>query len=221
MYSRRIDKKIISKIENKYNDECYSDMTGTLFNSSHKMMEKYLNKSNYTDILEIGAGTSPHISFIKHKFKNYYCLEDSKLAINFLNKKFKNIKTIYSDNSKIPNKKFDRIILSHSIEHIYKPEIILKNLFKKLKKKGIMSIAIPVDPGLFYRFARFFKRNNSKLGLNSLEYDYINAIEHINSFQNNVAIIKYLFSNYKNYYFPFNLLPYDLNLFCFFQIYKK
>ena len=74
MYSRRIDKKITSKIENKYNDECYSDMTGTLFNSSHKMMEKYLNKSNYTDILEIGAGTSPHISFIKHKFLGFFRL---------------------------------------------------------------------------------------------------------------------------------------------------
>ena len=84
-----------------------------------------------------------------------------------------------------------------------------------------MSIAIPIDPGLFYRLARFYKKKNSKLGLSALEYDYVNAIEHINSYQNNVAIIKYLFKNFKKYYFPFNLMPYDLNLFCFFQIYKN
>lgn len=221
MYSRRVDKIIVKKILNKYNNECYSDTSGKLFNYSHKMMEKYLNKSSYEEILEIGAGTTPHINFISHKYKKYYCLENSKFVIKYLNRNFKKIKTFYSNNTKIPNKKFDRIILSHSLEHIYKPEKLLTNLFRRLKKEGVMSIAIPIDPGLFYRLARFYKKKNSKLGLSALEYDYVNAIEHINSYQNNVAIIKYLFKNFKKYYFPFNLMPYDLNLFCFFQIYKN
>ena len=221
MHSSRLDKRILSKVEKLYREECYADMSGKIFNYSHKMMEKHLNKSHYENILEVGAGISPHIDFISHRFENYYCLENSKMAIKYLNKKFKNIKTIYSDNSKIPNKKFDRIILSHSLEHIYKPEKILNDLFKRLKKNGVLSIAIPIDPGLFYSFARYIKRSNNKLGLTAVEYDYLNAIEHINSYQNNTAFIKYFFKNYKKYYFPFNLLPSDLNLFCFFQIYKK
>ena len=221
MYSSRIDKKILNKIEKKYNTECYADVTGYLFKQSHNMMEKFLNKKNYDDILEVGAGMQPHLNFINHEFKNYFCLENSKIAIKFLKKKFNNIKTIFSNSSKIPNKKFDRIILSHSLEHIHKPEVLLKSLFKKLKKDGVMSIAIPIDPGILYRFARSFKRSSNNLDLSSAEYDYVNALEHINSYQNNDAIIKYLFKNYKKFYYPLNFLPYDLNLFCFYQIFKN
>ena len=84
-----------------------------------------------------------------------------------------------------------------------------------------MSIAIPIDPGILYRFARSFKRSSNNLDLSSAEYDYVNALEHINSYQNNDAIIKYLFKNYKQFYYPFNFFPYDLNLFCFYQIFKN
>ena len=34
-------------------------------------------------------------------------------------------------------------------------------------------------------------------------------------------IIKYLFKNYKKYYYPFNFLPVDFNIFSFYQITKK
>ena len=220
MYSERIDKKLSKKLEKLYTKECYSGTSGLLFNKSHESMEKFLNKSKYNNILEIGAGIIPHIQFLKHDFDNYFCLENSKFSIKYLNKNFKNIKTIFSANSQIPKKKFDRIILSHSLEHIYKPEKLLKDIYKKLNKGGVLSIAIPIDPGFLYNFARNFKRNSNKLGLNNVEYDFVNAIEHINSYQNNVAIIKYLFKSFKKYYFPFNFLPSNLNLFCFFQIYK-
>ena len=98
-------------------------------------MEKFLNKSKYNNILEVGAGLTPHIKFLKHDFDNYFCLENSKFSIKYLNKNFKNIKTIFSSKSQLPKKKFDRIILSHSLEHIYKPEKLLSDIYKKLNIK--------------------------------------------------------------------------------------
>ena len=51
---------------------------------------------------------------------------------------------------------FDRIIISHVLEHIPNPEPFLDQMFYILKKGGILSIALPSDPGLLWRFGRFF-----------------------------------------------------------------
>jgi phosphatidylethanolamine/phosphatidyl-N-methylethanolamine N-methyltransferase len=223
MYSSRLDKKITDKLRKDYNIECYSGPASYLFSKSHKLMEKNIPNKKFNDILEIGAGAHPHIKYISHKFKNYYCCENSKFTINYLKKKYPSIKTIYVKNDIIQtNKKFDRIILSHSLEHIYKPEALLLKLYSLLKKNGIISIAIPTDPAILYRFMRYFKKKIfSKYKISEIEYDYINSIEHINSYFNNDTIIKYLFKNYKKYYYPFNFLSADLNIFSFYQIIKK
>ncbi len=223
MYSERLDKKITNKLQKNYNIECYSGATSYLFTKSHKLMENGIPNRKFNDILEIGAGTQPHIKYINHKFNNYYCCENSKFTINFLKKNYPSIKTIYvKGDSFQTSKKFDRIILSHSLEHIYKPEALLLKLYSLLKKNGLISIAIPTDPAILYRFMRYFKKKFfTKYKISEIEYDYINSIEHINSYYNNDTIIKYLFKNYKKYYYPFNFLPADLNIFSFYQITKK
>ena len=222
MYSKRLSKKITNKLRNNYNIECYTGATSYLFKRSHELMERYVPKKNFNNILEIGGGTQPHIKYIKHEFKNYYCCENSKFTISYLKKNYPLIKTIYVEEGHIKtNKKFDRIILSHSLEHIYQPEALLLKLYSLLNKNGIISIAIPTDPGILYRFMRYFKKKIfSKYKISEIEYDYVNSIEHINSYYNNDAIIKYLFKKNKKFYYPFNFLPADLNIFSFYQIIK-
>jgi len=73
---------------------------------------------------------------------NIFFLENSKFAINFLKKKFNNNKKYEFksyDGKKIPYKKdyFDRIILSHVLEHISDPENFLEEMMMKLKKNGV------------------------------------------------------------------------------------
>ena len=68
-----------------------SSYTSYLFNLSHKLMEKKLSKNHYDKVLEIGAGIHPHIKYIKHNFKSYYCCENSKYTISYLNKNFPKI----------------------------------------------------------------------------------------------------------------------------------
>ena len=91
-------------------------------------------------------------------------------------------------------------------------------MMTKLKKNGILSIALPTDPGLLWRFGRFFLKLftvKKKLKISNLEYDYMIASEHINSIFNLISIIRY---NYKNNivsekYIPFKVKMLDINLF--------
>ena len=45
---------------------------------------------------------------------------------------------------------FDRIIISHCLEHIINPENFLFEMMSKLKKDGILSISLPTDPGILF-----------------------------------------------------------------------
>jgi hypothetical protein len=91
-------------------------------------------------------------------------------------------------------------------------------MMMKLKKNGILSIALPIDPGFLWRLGRFFLKLHSvkkKYNISNLEYDYMIASEHINSIFNLFSIIKY---NYKDNiasekYSPFVVKILDFNLF--------
>ncbi len=219
-------KKQFKKLQNRYNKYQDSGSVGLLMNICHKGLEddvKHFKTKNNDKILEIGAGTSPHMNYIQSNFKKYFFLENSKFSIKYLKKKFIKKKNIfyrlYSGN-KIPFKSnyFDRIIISHVLEHIPDPEFFLEEMIKKLKPGGRLSIALPCDPGVLWRFGRFFLKIFSvkkELGISSEEYDYMIATEHINSIFNLRSIIKFKYKKkmIKESYLPFKFKNIDLNLF--------
>ena len=53
---------------------------------------------------------------------------------------------------------FDRIIISHCLEHILSPEEFIFEMMSKLKKGGVLSIALPTDPGFAWRLGRLMIR---------------------------------------------------------------
>ncbi len=213
----------LAKNYSKYQD---SGSVGLMMDICHRGLEKidYLKNFNNTSVvLEIGAGSSPHIDYVNHNFKKYFFLESSNFAINFLKKKFSKNKKIYYKfykNNKIPFKKnyFDRIIISHVLEHIPDPENYLNQMFEHLKKNGVLSIALPNDPGILWRLGRFFLKVfkvKKILNLTEDQYNYMIATEHINSIFNLISIIKYKYN--KNIidesYLPFKIKNLDMNLF--------
>ena len=101
-------KKQFSKLEKKYSKYQDGGSVGLMMEISHKGMEINNNFNEKSNILEIGAGSSPHINYLNHDYGKYFFLESSIFAINFLKKKFKNNKKIYFKyykNNKIPLKK--------------------------------------------------------------------------------------------------------------------
>lgn len=220
MYKNKLFEKNLSKNYSKYQN---TGLVGYLMDSCHKSLEnKFIKKNGF--VLEIGPGTSPHINYLNGNFDKYYMLDSSLFTINFLKMKFnKNKKIIIkrSVNSKIPfkNDYFDRIIMSHVLEHVIEPEIFLFNVLTKLKKGGNLSISLPTDPGFLWRLGRFYQKLfnvKNKLNLNNSEYDYMIATEHVNSIFNLISILRYHFKNniICEEFLPFKFLKsLDLNLF--------
>lgn len=211
------NKYTTKKINKIYSQYLYTGFHGFLMRYCHRQLESKLPNKKFNKILEIGAGSEPHIKYIEDKDSSYYILEKTKYKK--INKNKNKIHYKYYDGKKIPFKPntFDRVILSHTLEHIPNPESFIKDSMKILKKGGVLSISLPADPGVFYRLCRTFNKIfsfNSKLNISALEYDYSNAIEHINSIYNLVNIIRH---NYRKKitesFLPFKIKIIDINLF--------
>jgi len=220
MFNYLKNSKYTSKKINKiYSQYLYTGLHGVLMKYCHKQLESKLPNKNYKKILEIGAGSQPHLPYINSDNFTYFILEKIKYKKNIKKNNKKKIIYKYYNGIKIPFKpnSFDRIILSHTLEHIPNPESFIKDSMKILKKGGVLSISLPTDPGVLYRICRSFNKLfalNRKLKISPLEYDYSNAIEHINSIYNLVYIIRHNYrENIKESFLPFGIKLIDLNLF--------
>tara|TARA_B110000208_G_scaffold103090_1_gene128274 strand:- start:123 stop:446 length:324 start_codon:yes stop_codon:yes gene_type:complete len=105
------------------------------------------------------------------------------------------------------------------------PEAFLFEMMEKLKTGGVLSISLPTDPGLLFRIGRLYLKIFSlrnKYKISSEKFDYMNATEHVNSIFGLSSIIKYNYKDcLKDYYLPFKIKLFDLNLFYNVHISKK
>jgi len=206
------------KLDAKYNTHLYTGLIGVAMSYCHRHLEKFNKKEKYSKVLEIGAGRAPHLDYLKHDYDEYFVVETSDFALEFYKEK-KNIKASHYDGKKLPfeDNFFDRIIISHCLEHIIEPEKFLFEMMSKLKNDGVLSISLPTDPGILWRLGRFFTRCftlNKTYKISKEEYEYLNAIEHINSIYNLINLIRYNFKNQiEEYYIPSRIKLPDINLF--------
>ena len=211
-------KKKFKPLSDSYNEHVYKGINGIIMKYCHRKLEKFEGKEIYNNVLEIGAGTAPHIDYIKHKFDNYYIVDTSEEAIRSYESDKRIMPKIY-DGKILPFEKnfFDRIIISQVLEHINLPEEFLFEMMSKIKKGGLLSISLPTDPGLFWRLGKLFTKNftiNKTYKISAEEYDYMQATEHINSIFNLISLIRYNFKNQlKEDFLPFKIKSVDLNLF--------
>ena len=219
-------KNIFKNLSSRYSNHAYSGLMGFFMKKCHTQLEDYEFPNKISKILEIGAGSEPHYDFIKHKFDEYHIIETSK-DIKSETYNIPNLIVSNYDGIKIPynDEYFDRIIISHCLEHIVNPENFLFEMMSKLKKDGILSISLPADPGVLFRLGRLYLKIFSikkKYKITSEEFDYMNATEHVNSIFGLHSIIKYNFKDsMKETFLPFRIKSFDLNLFYNVHIKKK
>ena len=172
----------------------------------------------------MGKGTPITLTFLLVFSVVGYLIVDS----NSLDTESSEVITFKCDDGQtIPfeNNTFDRIIISHCLEHINDPEKFLLQMMDKLTIGGTLSISLPTDPGVLFRIGRLYLKTfsiNKKYKITKTDFDYMNATEHINSIFGLIAIIKYHFKNsiIENY-LPFKVKLPDLNLFYNVHIFKK
>lgn len=201
-------------------DFLYKGLSGFFFKQAHKNLEKLndkiIHKKKNLNILEIGPGRHLHYDYIRQKrlINKYYVYDKNNNNLLFLKKKY-NLKLIHIKNlKKIKNNSLDRIICSHVIEHIFYPEEFILLISKLLKKNGTISVTLPCDPGFFweigriYRYLTFWKFKK----VSKREYYYHMALEHVNSIQNLIGILKYNFPVYAESYLPLRIPSINFNL---------
>ena len=204
-------------LQKNYNNYLYNGFIGILFRWQHKLLSPKIYR-NCEKVLEIGPGFEPHIKFTKLNFKEYFCLEINKnidhklyykeyfpkIIFNTYNGKDLN----FSDNF------FDRIVISHTLEHIVDFEKFLNEMMRVLKPGCVISIASPCDNGLMWRIGQFIlkKTYHKYKKLSEIDYNYIMANEHVNTIFQIRSVLKKKFNIQKELYLPFRIKVIDINL---------
>ena len=139
-YSKILDKQIVNKSQNYYSnfDHIMHDY----------MIKKFKPKFSGNNALELGAGNGNFTTKLDSLFKNLKVIEGSSKSIKYLKKKkLNNTNIIQGDLEDLQNveddEKYDNIFLIHTYEHILKRKKLLKNICKKLKKKGKFFLVTP------------------------------------------------------------------------------
>ena len=154
-----------------------SDLDLKRYNDIIDRIEKFINKES--SILDIGCAKGGLLRTFKDRgYNNLYGIEPSEDAINYLKTFGIDGKCLSLFNANNINKKFDVIILTQVLEHIFDLKIMKSILKKLLNKDGILYVDIPDGTS--------YIKNN----LNS--YYYFD-LEHINHFSNDT--LRYLFNN--------------------------
>ena len=213
-----LKKELFKDLASKYNTHLYTGLYGYAMRYCHRQLENFNREKKYSKVLEIGSGNTPHLNYLKHDYDEYFIAETSSYAIEFY-KEMKNVKACSYDGVNLPfeDNFFDRIIISHCLEHTNEPEKFLFKTMSKLKNGGVLSISLPTDPGLLWRFGKLFTKYftvKKTYKISSREYDYMLATEHINSIFNLISIIKYHFKDQiEESFLPFKIKLVDPNLF--------
>tara|TARA_Y100001936_G_scaffold28132_1_gene26399 strand:- start:432 stop:1100 length:669 start_codon:yes stop_codon:yes gene_type:complete len=219
-------KEIFRDLDKKHKSHLYTGLQGFFMKYGHKKLENFKKKNDHlSKVLEVGAGDSPHYNYIKHTYDEYHIAETSEYVKNF-HKDNNKVKIVTYDGKKLPypNESFDRIIISHCLEHILSPEDFLTEMLNKLKKGGVLSISLPTDPGFAWRLGRFFVgifKVNKTYKLSFEEFEYLNATEHVNSIFNLISIIRFKYKDsFEEGFYPLKIKSADLNLIYNAHIYK-
>ena len=209
-----------------YQEYLYSGLLGFLFKYQHKKLTPD-NLKDKEKVLEIGPGFEPHIKFKKLDFKEYHCVEinDSDELKNYYIDNFPQVffKTYDGKNLVFPDNTFDRIIISHTLEHIPSFEKFIDEMFRVLKKGSVISIASPCDNGFLWRMGRYIlKKTYHRIkGISEVDYDYVMANEHVNTIFQILAVLKKKYFIKEELLIPFRLKIIDLNLIHICHILKK
>ena len=181
-------KKILRKF---YKDEYYQKTISKTYKKKYSCddikynelsfkLSKLFFKKKHKSILDIGAGEGYLLSFFKKCNYKCYGVDYSLYGIKNHNPKLlKKIEFINCDIIKddfFLGKQFDIIFLINVAEHVSNFNILIKKIYKKLKKKGILIIRVPNEYDIIHK--KYLKDNN----LRKEQFEIFNPLHHLNYF---------------------------------------
>jgi 2-polyprenyl-3-methyl-5-hydroxy-6-metoxy-1,4-benzoquinol methylase len=150
------------------------------FNELYFKLSKLFFKKKHKTILDIGTGEGYLLSFFKKYNYKCYGVDYSLYGIKNHNPKLlKKVEFINCDIIKddfFLGKQFDIIFLMGVAEHVSNFNILIKKIYKKLKKNGILIIKVPNEYDIIHK--KYLKNNNLK----KEQLEIFNPLHHLNYF---------------------------------------
>ena len=200
-----------------------SGLSGLYHKYSHRKMEKLVPRQIYGNTLELGVGDNQHQIYVSVPYSMY-------IGIDLRPGSYSDVEFIQGDVNFIPLKdnSIQRVIVTCLLHHVGSTIKVLTEINRIIDNNSDFDITIivPCDPGILYRFVKFirdfFIKVKSGQG-EAVSARYIHYIEHIGSYPSIDRCIKYVFSEFlvskKSY--PLNLETWNLNLFSVYNISKN
>ncbi|WP_159732923.1 class I SAM-dependent methyltransferase [Methylosinus sp. Ce-a6] len=204
----------------EYESENYDcGLSGFVLRRSHVLIEKpYSATRKFARVLEVGAGSGIHLRYVRHHFDEYVMTDGQedmtaqlqRAALQYADPRL-TLRTEDACGLSFADQSFDRLIATHVLEHLSSPHLVIEEWRRVLKPGGVLSIVLPCDPGLAWRLGRMLGPR-AAARRRGLHYDYVMALEHINSITNLVAILRHHFANRQEYWWPSLVSQTDVNL---------
>ena len=188
-------------------------LAGYVLRRSHALVEEqFPGAVHFPQVLEVGAGSGVHLGFVQHTFERYLMTDASDAMLRLMPEAPKvERERVDATHLPYPDASFDRVVAAHVLEHIYRPHEVLTEWARVLRPGGILSLVLPCDPGVLWRLGRRFgpRAAGHRRGFH---YDYVMALEHVNSITNLVAIVRHHYKDLSEVWWPIRMPNVDLNL---------
>ena len=137
--------QMFSNYENPQRAGKESEQMVAKWKRTYDLIEKHF-PTNYTgNVLEIGCATATGLSIFKSKGWNVLGIEPSAAAANIARQLYdiEVIVGLFDSKLLVDRGQFDIILLSHVLEHLLSPKMILSDIRNLLGKRGLVYIEVP------------------------------------------------------------------------------
>jgi len=196
-----------------------SGLSGWYVRKSHKLLERCFLNIKEPKILEVGGNVGEHIQFVSKNYASYILTDHRQTGFKGQNDK---IQFQIADVECLPfeSDTFDRTISTCLLHHLDEPKLALEEMRRVTKHNGLISILVPCDPGLAYRFAKSIgpSRKWRRAGISNPKFYHYT--QHRNHFPGIESIIQEVFGtdDLQIRYWPFRIKTWNINLFTTSQI---
>ncbi|MDP2014974.1 MAG: class I SAM-dependent methyltransferase [Actinomycetota bacterium] len=197
---------------------------GWSYRKTHRAVESGHPGRPGMQILEIGAGTGEHLSFVDPSFARYVMADLFPEPADVPWQGDSRIEWLVGDvcSPILEGQEFDRVVSMCVLHHLNDPSAAMDNIKRWLKPGGTFTVFLPSDPGLLNRVNRamFVTPRARKLGFD--DYEVVNAREHHNHYWGLRREMLFQFQGYriKRRYFPFGLPFADASVYSVWNITK-
>ena len=203
-------KHIQDKVDNYYRnyyERVHSNLRSGFSFSFHFQLEAtHTFSEKFPVVVELGAGNSDHLKFVKHSFDTYLLTDIRELNDDRIPEvhpgiipKLPGVYKSIIDARGIPflNESVDRILSGCLLLHVDDPIDVLEGWLRVLKVGGVIDTLIPNDHSLPVRLYRFLysRRKSRQLGFN--DFDLVNAAEHRSYYERIFQLVHAAFPNHE------------------------